>query len=521
MDAITSVPEPVNEPVRTYAPGSPETESLRSRIAELEGERHELTMTIGGEQRMAGGDPIDVVQPHDHAHVLGRQRAGRHQGRGRRGQRRQARRARVARAALRRAGRGPAAGRRPRRRTVARHPQRRDRPRPVEVRPAGRDRRRLRADRLLAVQRRLRPPHPRRAAGVEPGHLEPVRPPAAGRVRHRDHPVQLHRHRRQPADRARADGQHGRVEALADPAARRALHDAPARGRRPAARRDQHGHRRRRRGQRGRPRRPGLRRPALHRLHQDLPVPVALDGRAARHLPLLPADRRRDRRQGLRRRAPVGRPRGRRDRARARRVRVPGPEVLGGLARLRLPFAVGVGPARAAGRHDEDPVVRRRHGLRPLRWRGDRLAGLRQAQGRAGDGREHLDARGAGRRKLRRLGRLLRPADDPARQRPDERRVHHRVVRPDPRGPRVRRRRVLEGPGAGRRLHAVRADRRRVRHRPRRRSRRRTARCASRPATSTSTTSRPAPSSASSPSAAAAARAPTTRPARSTTSSGG
>ncbi len=71
MDAVTSVPEPVNEPVRTYAPGSAERESLQRRIAELEGERHELTMTIGGEQRMAGGDAIDVVQPHDHQHVLG------------------------------------------------------------------------------------------------------------------------------------------------------------------------------------------------------------------------------------------------------------------------------------------------------------------------------------------------------------------------------------------------------------------------------------------------------------------
>ncbi|MGH3759691.1 L-glutamate gamma-semialdehyde dehydrogenase [Actinophytocola sp.] len=71
MDAISSVPEPVNEPVRSYAPGSAERESLRHRIAELEGERHELTMTIGGERRMAGGEAINVVQPHDRAHVLG------------------------------------------------------------------------------------------------------------------------------------------------------------------------------------------------------------------------------------------------------------------------------------------------------------------------------------------------------------------------------------------------------------------------------------------------------------------
>ena len=71
MDAVTSVPTPANEPVRGYAPGSPERESLQRRIAELEGERHELTMTVGGVSRMAGGDLFQVVQPHDHEHVLG------------------------------------------------------------------------------------------------------------------------------------------------------------------------------------------------------------------------------------------------------------------------------------------------------------------------------------------------------------------------------------------------------------------------------------------------------------------
>ena len=71
MDAVSSVPVPVNEPVRSYAPGSAERESLLRRISALEGERHELTMTVGGERRMAGGDQVDVVQPHDHHHVLG------------------------------------------------------------------------------------------------------------------------------------------------------------------------------------------------------------------------------------------------------------------------------------------------------------------------------------------------------------------------------------------------------------------------------------------------------------------
>jgi 1-pyrroline-5-carboxylate dehydrogenase len=71
MDAVSSVPQPVNEPVRAYGPGSAERESVRRTLAELEGERLELTMTIGGERRMAGGERIDVVQPHDHRHVLG------------------------------------------------------------------------------------------------------------------------------------------------------------------------------------------------------------------------------------------------------------------------------------------------------------------------------------------------------------------------------------------------------------------------------------------------------------------
>jgi 1-pyrroline-5-carboxylate dehydrogenase len=31
----------------------------------------ELTMTIGGEQRLAGGERIEVVQPHRKASVLG------------------------------------------------------------------------------------------------------------------------------------------------------------------------------------------------------------------------------------------------------------------------------------------------------------------------------------------------------------------------------------------------------------------------------------------------------------------
>ncbi|MGH3990242.1 MAG: aldehyde dehydrogenase family protein, partial [Pseudonocardiaceae bacterium] len=71
MDAITSTPAPRNEPVRSYAPGTPERDSLTRTLAELAAQRAELTMTIGGVPRMAGGEPFDVVAPHRHTHVLG------------------------------------------------------------------------------------------------------------------------------------------------------------------------------------------------------------------------------------------------------------------------------------------------------------------------------------------------------------------------------------------------------------------------------------------------------------------
>jgi 1-pyrroline-5-carboxylate dehydrogenase len=74
MDAVTTVPAPVNEPVRTYVPGSPDRAALESKVKELAGEQAELAMTIGGRQRMGSGDRIDVVQPHNHRHVLGTMR---------------------------------------------------------------------------------------------------------------------------------------------------------------------------------------------------------------------------------------------------------------------------------------------------------------------------------------------------------------------------------------------------------------------------------------------------------------
>ena len=97
---------------------------------------------------------------------------------------------------------------------------------------------------------------------------------------------------------------------------------------------------------------PGVRGRALHGLEPDLPLALPRGRRAHRPLPLLSAARRRDRRQGLRRHARLGRSAGRRDGARARLVRVPGAEVLGGVARVhpRHALARGARPRAGAGR---------------------------------------------------------------------------------------------------------------------------------------------------------------------------
>jgi 1-pyrroline-5-carboxylate dehydrogenase len=71
MDAVTRVPAPVNEPNKTYAPGTPERSRLEDKLKELSADRIDLTLTVGGEQRMGGGARFDVVMPHDRRHVLG------------------------------------------------------------------------------------------------------------------------------------------------------------------------------------------------------------------------------------------------------------------------------------------------------------------------------------------------------------------------------------------------------------------------------------------------------------------
>ncbi|MFK0195997.1 L-glutamate gamma-semialdehyde dehydrogenase [Streptomyces lavendulae] len=71
MDAVTQVPAPVNEPVHSYAPGSPERARLEFQLKQLSENPIDLPMTIDGVKRMGGGERFDVVQPHDHKSVIG------------------------------------------------------------------------------------------------------------------------------------------------------------------------------------------------------------------------------------------------------------------------------------------------------------------------------------------------------------------------------------------------------------------------------------------------------------------
>jgi 1-pyrroline-5-carboxylate dehydrogenase len=71
MDAITPPPAPTNEPNLNYAPGSPERDAVEAELKQLTRRQVNLTATIGGRRRMGGGAEIKVVQPHDHASVLG------------------------------------------------------------------------------------------------------------------------------------------------------------------------------------------------------------------------------------------------------------------------------------------------------------------------------------------------------------------------------------------------------------------------------------------------------------------
>jgi 1-pyrroline-5-carboxylate dehydrogenase len=68
-NGIFSVPVPRNEPVLSYAPGTPERGALRRELKEKSGQVIEIAPRIGG-GKVETGNTAKAVMPHDHGHVL-------------------------------------------------------------------------------------------------------------------------------------------------------------------------------------------------------------------------------------------------------------------------------------------------------------------------------------------------------------------------------------------------------------------------------------------------------------------
>ena len=68
-NGIVNVPSPVNEPVRSYAPGSAERASIKRRLDAMMGEEIDIPVILGGRE-IRTGNTAKAVCPHDHRHVL-------------------------------------------------------------------------------------------------------------------------------------------------------------------------------------------------------------------------------------------------------------------------------------------------------------------------------------------------------------------------------------------------------------------------------------------------------------------
>ncbi len=68
-NAIFKFAKPANEPIKSYAPGTPERAELKKALDTLAGEQWDIPLIIGGSE-VRTGNTGNVVMPHDHKHVL-------------------------------------------------------------------------------------------------------------------------------------------------------------------------------------------------------------------------------------------------------------------------------------------------------------------------------------------------------------------------------------------------------------------------------------------------------------------
>jgi len=69
MNGVFRVPQPTNEPIRAYDPGSQEKRSIKAKLAEMRAREIEIPLIIGGEEVRTGRLGSCVI-PHEHGHVL-------------------------------------------------------------------------------------------------------------------------------------------------------------------------------------------------------------------------------------------------------------------------------------------------------------------------------------------------------------------------------------------------------------------------------------------------------------------
>jgi 1-pyrroline-5-carboxylate dehydrogenase len=69
VNATRRVPRAVNEPIKSYAPGSPERAELKARLASMSNERVDIPLIIGGKEVRSGKTSTSVM-PFKHRHVL-------------------------------------------------------------------------------------------------------------------------------------------------------------------------------------------------------------------------------------------------------------------------------------------------------------------------------------------------------------------------------------------------------------------------------------------------------------------
>ena len=67
-NGVRQLPPHANEPIKSYAPGSPERTSLQARLKAMESERPEIPVVVAGKE-IRTGDLGTSVSPHKHGHV--------------------------------------------------------------------------------------------------------------------------------------------------------------------------------------------------------------------------------------------------------------------------------------------------------------------------------------------------------------------------------------------------------------------------------------------------------------------